>query len=354
MLKLIRRKPGGNYTMRGTVKGQAVYESTGTSNRALAEAIAIKREKEISERRALGKAATLTFAEAALTYMDAGGESRFLRPIINYAGAETMLADIDNNWINGAAREIYPTAADATINRQLITPVSSIYTMAADEGLVPYRRFKRRKVKKKAVRWLTPEEAEALLAHADDHVRPIIACLLGTGARTSEALGVEAHFYYPATGEIYLPEVKNTHPRMLRMPRRALDYIQASKPPEAGRIFLTPAGRPFVIRENAGGHIQHAFNRARDAAGLEAKGPRKVTPHTCRHTWATWYYSATKDFGGLIDLGGWEKADMANHYRKNAPADLADRLLDHGWNFTELGTNIQSQQPKRARMRTVK
>lgn len=75
--------------------------------------------------------------------------------------------------------------------------------------------------------------------------------------------------------------------------------------------------------------MQTSFNAARDAAGLG----REVTPHVLRHTWATWFYAQTKDFGGLMDLGGWAKADMANRYRKIAPDDLAARLRRIGWEF---------------------
>lgn len=58
-----------------------------------------------------------------------------------------------------------------------------------------------------------------------------------------------------------------------------------------------------------------------------------VTPHVLRHTWATWFYAQTRDFGTLTDQGGWSKADMANRYRKLAPDDLSERLLKHGWDF---------------------
>jgi hypothetical protein len=34
-----------------------------------------------------------------------------------------------------------------------------------------------------------------------------------------------------------------------------------------------------------------------------------------------------------MDLGGWDKADTANRYRKIAPDDLGARLLAHGWDF---------------------
>ena len=70
------------------------------------------------------------------------------------------------------------------------------------------------------------------------------------------------------------------------------------------------------------------MDKAAAAAGLEG-----ITPHVLRHTWATWYYAATHDFGGLLDKGGWRQSDMANRYRKAAPKTLARDLLAAGWDF---------------------
>lgn len=337
MFKLCRRQKGGNFYLRGTVAGQSLFESTGTRDRTAADAIRIRRESEIIARHAYGKGPTLTFAEAALTYMDSGGQARYLPRILRHFGPDALLDEIDNAAVNAAAIALYPDAAPATINRQLITPISAVVSMAAANDLARHRTFKRRTVPRGRTRWLTPEEAERLIACADPHLVPILSCLLGTGARVSEALGTQAQFYYPNTGEIWLPDTKNGHPRMISLPRRALDAITAAGVPATGRIFLTPKGKPYVLTDDSGDHrggqIKGAFDKARDAAGL---GP-DVVPHTLRHTWATWFYAATKDFGGLLDKGGWQKSDMAQRYRKIAPADLADRLLDHGWNFTGSG-----------------
>lgn len=86
--------------------------------------------------------------------------------------------------------------------------------------------------------------------------------------------------------------------------------------------------------------MQTAFNKARDAAGLGDN----VTPHVLRHTWATWFYAQTRDFGTLMDQGGWSKADMANRYRKLAPDDLSERLLKHGWDFRR--DHLTNEAPK--------
>ena len=64
-LKLTRRDNSGNFYLRGTIAGQSIYESTGTSDPKAAEAIRIRTEAQMLERAALGKKATATFTEAA-------------------------------------------------------------------------------------------------------------------------------------------------------------------------------------------------------------------------------------------------------------------------------------------------
>ncbi|WP_286759222.1 MULTISPECIES: tyrosine-type recombinase/integrase [Sulfitobacter] len=245
-----------------------------------------------------------------------------------------MLAQIDNAAMNAAASKLYPTSANSTINRQLITPVSAVINMAAEEGLATPRKLKRRKGDNIRTRWLTPEEAEALISAAAPHILPAIGFMLGGGCRSAEALTVQMRHFYPATGEAWLPDTKNGRPRMIQLPDRALELVRAQPLPNDGPICRTPRGKAYVMRSNGGGQISGAFTNACEAAGLD---PKEVTPHVLRHTWATWFYAQTKDFGGLLDLGGWQKADMAQRYRKIAPADLASRLRRRGWDFTTFG-----------------
>lgn len=330
-IKISRRTPHGAYYMRGTVQGQHIYESTGTRNRAEADAIAHRRAQEIRDRHAYGRKATLTLAEAALAYMDAGGEARFLAPILRHFGPAALLRDIDNAAVNAAALALYPRAAAATVNRQLVTPLSAVLTMAADDGLVEPRRLKRRKTDPQRRRWLTPEEAEALLAAALPTFRPVLGLLLGTGCRAGEAVTIGVADFHPTTGQAWIQNTKTGAPRMVWMPPRAVEIVTARGLPDVGPILRTRSGAAYrESPKNQGGQFKTAFHRTRTAAGL---GP-EVTPHVLRHSWATWYYAATHDFGGLVDLGGWSSADMANHYRKAAPADLPERLAAHGWDFT--------------------
>lgn len=335
-------KRGAIYYARGTVAGEHIRESTQCRRKVDAEEWARRREREILARHTEGPAARLTLAEAALDYMNAGGEGRFLRPILEHFGPDYLLRDLDNAAVNAAEAEIYPNAKPATVNRQLITPLRAVLNFAAEDGRTPLRKLRTRKGDVARTRWLRPAEAEALLDHAGDNLRPLLACYMGTGARVSELLRAGAHDFHPATGEIWLDDTKTDNPRMLRMPARARDLLLAAGIPAEGPLMRkSPGGDPYTLRPRQVPFIA-AFRRARRDAGLGSD----VTPHVLRHTWATWYYAQTRDFGGLLDLGGWTVADMANRYRKTAPDDLAAQLRKHGWRFDKLGANLPRIRPQ--------
>ncbi|MEQ3630719.1 MAG: tyrosine-type recombinase/integrase [Sulfitobacter sp.] len=349
-LKLTRRDGSPCWHVQGTVAGQRIRQSTGIelAHKGEAEIYKAKLEARLVERRARGKRATYTFAEAALAYIEGGGEARFLGPIITYFGPDTPLSDVDGQAIREIERKLFAHVKPATVNRQLITPISAVYNLAADEGLAEYRRFRKRKGDQKRTRWLTPEEAERLItqakAHAP-HLLPVLGMLLGGGLRVSEALRVTVSTFYESSGEILVSQSKNGDARLTKLPARAAKMISAQLP-EKGTICLTPKGQPYVITPGRGGQIAGAFDKIRVAAEL---GP-DVTPHVLRHTWATWFYAQTVDFGGLLDQGGWRKADMAMRYRKIAPEDLSDRLEAHGWDFARRG----APQTWRAGIRAIK
>ena len=330
-LKLVRR--GEIWYVRGTVAGRSVFESTRIGDRRAAEIYRARREAEIIERASSGKALTYTFAEAALGYLQTGGEARYLGRIIEHFGPRYRIADVDNDAVNRAAAALYPDAAPATINRQVVTPISAVYSMAADDGKCPPRRFRRRPEPSALPRWLTPEEAEALLAACDARLLPIVAFLIGTGCRTSEALSLTVAHLHLDVRQAHVGVTKNGTGKMAEFPTRTERLLRASALPEAGAVFRTPKGKPYRIRSVAGhrigGQIKGAFDKARQAAGLGDD----VTPHTLRHTFATWHYAVNHDLILLMERGGWKRTDMAIGYTKLAPDDLPARMMRHGWDF---------------------
>jgi hypothetical protein len=100
-----------------------------------------------------------TFARASIAYMKAGGEGKFLEPILT-AWPAKLLDDIDQIAIDALAAELYPNAPASTRNRQVYTPVSAVLKHVGVE-----RKIKRPKGWRgnKRTFWLKPEPTFALL-----------------------------------------------------------------------------------------------------------------------------------------------------------------------------------------------
>jgi hypothetical protein len=163
MLKLVRRPNSPYWIIRGSVAGSRFEESTGTVDKKLAEEIRSAREAGIHKERVYGKAATSTFAEAALSYMEGGGSKRFLLPIIDHFGT-TPLAKIDLASIESAATKLFPNGSPPTRNRQVFTPAIAVIRHGAKRGMCALPVIERPKQPKGRIRWLTPDEAEGLIA----------------------------------------------------------------------------------------------------------------------------------------------------------------------------------------------
>src|SRR5205085_1802819 len=66
-----------------------------------------------------------TFLNAAVDYMAAHDDHRFLEKLVEHFGNKPVRA-ISQDDVNNAAIKLYPKASPATRNRQVHTPVSAI------------------------------------------------------------------------------------------------------------------------------------------------------------------------------------------------------------------------------------
>jgi hypothetical protein len=71
-LKIVRRPKSPHWIIRGTLRGIRLEESTGTDDKKTAEEIRAKRDAEILAESVYGRRATITFASAALSYLENG------------------------------------------------------------------------------------------------------------------------------------------------------------------------------------------------------------------------------------------------------------------------------------------
>jgi hypothetical protein len=102
-LKLVKRHASPFWYLRGSVRGVAVDESTKTADREQAEALRAKREWEIINRQIRGNRAVATFPEAAVSYMENGGEARYVKALIDHFKT-TPLFQIGQAEVDACAR----------------------------------------------------------------------------------------------------------------------------------------------------------------------------------------------------------------------------------------------------------
>jgi integrase len=343
-LRLVRRPKSPHWIVRGTLRGIRVEESSGTDNKKAAEEIRAKREAEILTESIYGRRATATFAEAALSYLENGGNRRFLNKAVQHFGI-TSLTKIDQDAIDRGARKVYPNASGATRDRQFYTPVSAVLKHAAKRGWCSPIIMERPTKPPGRVRWITPREAECLIAACNDALRVLVIFLLYTGARIGEALWLNWRDIDLVRGHVSFPidpsdnrRTKNNEARGVPLHPR-VRVVLANLPHREGEVFRRPDGMPYArLRENdtsGGDRIKKAFAGACERAGIQ-----DFTPHDCRHTWATWHYVKNRDLLALQRLGGWKTLAMVTRYAHVNVGELAYTIDNLPWDGAETGGNL--------------
>jgi integrase len=323
-LKLVTRHGSRNWYIVGTERGCFVDQSTKTDSRDAAEKILIKTRAEILDRSIFGAKATVTFMQAAITYMENGGEARFINPLLDHFKGR-KLSGIGQSDIDEAARKLYPSASNATWNRHVYTPVSAILKSAAKRGWCDFKPIDRPRQPTGKIRWITTTEAKRLVDHASPHMQPLLTFLFGTGARLSEALYLQWSQVDFDSGNVFFPKTKNGEARGVPLSATVKASL-AEIPHRVGAVFLTNSGLPYRPKGDGGGQIKTGF-----AGACRRAGVANFTPHDCRHSFATWHYARHRNLAELMALCGWKSPDMAMRYAHVNVGHLADNVRAMGW-----------------------
>lgn len=320
-LKLVKRKGSDHFYLRGTVRGQAVFETTGTDDAQAAEAIRIKREGGLLERSIFGAGATVTFSEAAASYLEAGGEARFLGKFDKTKGKWTLLighfqntplSSIGQAEIDAAAYKLYPTAKAATRRRQAYAPILAVLHHAARKKWCAAPLIELPKVKKPETRYSTVERLNKLLPHLSPKMRRLVLFLTYTGVRISEALRLDWERDVDLSRRTATARrTKNSKPRTVHLPDPVL--IALAEVPEVER-----KGQVFKWK------ARHAVYRPLRRACKEAGVDYLPTHQQGRHTFAAWLrIHAKRDLVGLKADGGWDSIQSVMRYEHLVPGETA-------------------------------
>jgi len=206
-----------------------------------------------------------------------------LKRSFEYYALQEIDASRIRNYINARLGQ---GVSHATVNRERAC-LSKMFNCAKEWGYFggdnPVSAVKPFKESVGRTRWLTAAEAEALVACAANHLKPIITCALHTGGRLLEILTLVWDQVDLVRGYLHFDahQTKDNEWRAIPLDSVLLPMLQGrSKVRE-----ISGDGHVFTLR---GKHLQRlttSFTTARRVAGL---GP-DVTFHTLRHTFASWY-----------------------------------------------------------------
>lgn len=296
-LKLHKR--GKVWYIRGTVAGRRFYQSAKTPDRKTAERIKAEIESKAWQRRFDGPGAGLTMAQVFTAYLDAGKPDRFLLKLAEY-WKDTLVDDVRPENIRQAARKIYPNAKDATRNRQVIKPTQAAINYAYSLGWCAKISVKRFSENPKIKTPVTLEWVDAFCDQAVKdglpHLAGLCAFMFGTAARVGEGCrltwgDVDLN---AATATIYLhkptPWTRLAHlpPKVVAM----LANIPSNRNPDD--LVFGYAGRDS---------IRYVWGNVCKRAGIE-----RLTPHCCRHGFATSMLHLGFDPKTVAVRGGWKDA----------------------------------------------
>jgi integrase len=333
-LRVTRRDGSSLLWITGTVRGRRIRESAGTDDPRLAEELRATREAALYRAAVHGTRPVVTVATAAESYLvNAGPHSAATMARIGRLmvalGPRAVLAEIDQRRIDTLAAAILrPTSGQTTRLREITTPIRAILTHAARRGWCDMPALEAPPPAPPRTEWLTPTEADALEAAATAHLRPLVVFLISTGARLGEALRLEWPDVDLAHARARLRLTKSGRDRQCDLCPRAVAALEAL-PHRIGAVFRTRAGHRYEPkRVQGGGQIKTAWATALRRAGLATPG-RTLSPHTLRHTWATWHATIHRDPQLLRYEGGWASLTLVDRYAHLAPRTMAKEMA--GW-----------------------
>jgi integrase len=340
MLTLRRRKPGGPFHIRGTVRvGKEVREikehSTGCRQRGAAEAYLAKLDAELRDEilyGAAGRARGVTCAEAMLEYMNRpGGLHRMDVWRLGELGSvlgDVPIADVLLGWSRFKA-ERCSGLAPATVDRFRATLQAAINHAAREGGwhapAIPHIRFQNQRV-----RFLTKRQQEALLAAYAPHVQPIALMLCFQGCRTQEALQLKRWHLDLDKGTVFFERTKTGAPRTVQLHERVATSLERwlyDVDHQEDHVFLKLNALPWADTRDFMYPGGNPLRAAHQAACKQVKISHEwFTVHDWRHHFASHCVMSGVDLPTLQRLGGWKDIRMVMRYAAVSTEHMAEAV----------------------------
>jgi integrase len=234
-------------------------------------------------------------AQAAIAYRKAGNPERFLAKVEDH-WRDTRIAEITPEMVRQSARKLYPGASRATWNRQVIVPTQAIINHAAGLGWCAPIKVKRFPIDPKTKTPATLDWCLSFADHASPHLGALCLFMFGTGARIGQACNLT------------WCDVDMTARTATIRTNKPTPWTRTAHLPPA--VFAALANIPSnrkpddpVFGYAGAGSVKQPWAAVIDRAGIEA-----LTPHCCRHGFATAMLRKGVDVKTVAARGGWRDA----------------------------------------------
>lgn len=263
-----------------------------------------------------------TFGMAADSYLEHGGEGRYLPPIVEYFG-EAPLEAIAPFEIKQMALTLYDAHSNATRNRCALTPARAVMIHAYERGWCPLLRLPRfrqdppRRKVPASIPWL-----QIFVRQCDldglPHLAALVMFMSLTGARISEAVRLcWAEVDLMQRRAVLLRTKTSKH-----SPRSFTDAL-------ARRLLALSVGQgpeDRVFRYRSRWSVNERIEAVCTRAGISYK-----SPHLCgRHAFATNAMAMGADLKEAMDAGNWKSS--AIFIETYVHVSDADRLVANRFN----------------------
>ncbi len=256
----------------------------------------------------------MTFGMAAQLYRSAGKSQTFLSPVDDYL-SKYLLKDVTPGVIREMAIKLYGHCSGASKNRMAIIPARAVINFAAECSKcspIRVKHFKEEKKEKHPADFVWIKEF-GIEAH--DHLEAYSLFMFLTGARPSEALAVQEKDLDLKKAEAIIRETKVSKERRVHLPPLLVAKLAGLE-----RI----KDRPIFGYEKYDAMLW-SWTQTNKRADI-----KRLTPHCCRHGFATELLRRGVDVVTVAWLGGWANARQVLDTYAHAIRDrtLTGRLVD--------------------------